>query len=98
MECYGSITARQCREARRRYSRNQSGSFFLREMSRTMSSLRPFGAVSSSRSETKPYLYSCFAICSWITLLETMVRPPVFEKRNVDYNVVIYIFGRACGE
>src|SRR2546422_904336 len=37
-----------------------------------MSSLRPFGALSSSKAEAKPYLYSCFAICSLSTLLETL--------------------------
>src|SRR2546428_69590 len=54
--------------------------------------------LSRTASTATPARRSCFSICSWITLLETMVRPPVFEKRNVDYNVVIYIFGRACGE
>src|SRR5947208_3453045 len=49
---------------------------------RTTSSLRPFGTVSSSRSATKPYLYSCLAICSWSTLFETMGTPPIFGERN----------------
>jgi len=62
------------------------------------SSLRPFGTVSISTSVTKPYLYSCFAICSWMTVLDTMGTPPVFGKRNSHYNDVIYIFGRASGE
>ena len=35
------------------------GSFFLAEISRTMSSFKPGGAASASTSVTKPYLYSC---------------------------------------
>src|SRR5512140_137107 len=35
-----------------------SGSFFLAEMSRTISSFSPGGADSASTSVTKPYLYS----------------------------------------
>ena len=41
------------------------GSPFFAEMSRTMSSDRPRGTVSSSISVTKPYLYFCSVSCSW---------------------------------
>src|SRR5262249_33574629 len=40
-----------------RHSSIHSGSFFLPEMKRTMSSFSPFAARSVSMSVTKPYLY-----------------------------------------
>src|SRR5437879_6547600 len=52
--------------------------------------------LSRTASTATPARRSCSI--SGIPLLETIGGPPVFEKRNVDYNVVIYIFGRTCGE
>jgi hypothetical protein len=49
----------QWRYALSRQSVIHSGSFFLREIRRMMSSLMPGGAESVSTSVTKPYLYSC---------------------------------------
>src|SRR5690242_4257895 len=48
----------QCRKALRRHSSRKGGSFFLEEISRTVSSVNPGGALSDSTSVTKPYLYS----------------------------------------
>src|SRR4029079_4750176 len=48
---------RQRRWAARRHASIHSGSVFLAEMNRTMSSDRPFGALSDSISVTNPYLY-----------------------------------------
>ena len=52
----GSVILRHARNAASRQSRSHSGSPFLAEMKRTVSSLRPGGAVSASISVTKPYL------------------------------------------
>src|SRR5262249_61729278 len=51
-----------------RHSSSHSGSFFFCEISRTISSLSPFGIVSVSTSVTKPYLYSRFASCSIVSV------------------------------
>src|SRR4029079_19708662 len=48
---------RQRRWAARRHASIHSGSSFLAEMKRTMSSDRPLGALSDSMSVTNPYLY-----------------------------------------
>src|SRR6476661_6456520 len=47
----------QRRYASSRQASIHSGSFFLAEMKRTVSSDRPFGAFSDSMSVTNPYLY-----------------------------------------
>ena len=52
----GSVISRHARNAASRHSSSHSGSVFLAEMKRTVSSLRPGGAVSASISVTKPYL------------------------------------------
>src|ERR1022692_1629901 len=44
------------------------GSFFLAEISRTMSSFRPGGAASASTSVMKPYLYSCWTSPSIVSV------------------------------
>ena len=54
--CWLSVT--QCRKAFSRFSSIQSGSFFLAEIRRTTSSLRPLGATSDSMSMVNPHLYS----------------------------------------
>ncbi len=46
----------QWRYAFNRHSSIHSGSCFLAEISRTMSSLRPLGAMSDSMSKSKPHL------------------------------------------
>ncbi len=48
----------QCLYALRRHSSKNSGSLFLLEINRTISSLIPFSAMSDSISVTNPYLYS----------------------------------------
>ena len=52
----GSVIVRQKRNAFRRHSSSQSGSPFLAEMIRTISSFSPGGTASASTSVTKPYL------------------------------------------
>src|SRR5882672_9411378 len=51
-----------------------SGSFFLCEMSRMMSSFRPGGAASASTSVTKPYLYSCLTKPSMVSVAVLIVE------------------------
>src|SRR3546814_818597 len=66
----GSGMVIQCRYAFRRHSSSHSGSAFLAEMKRTISSFRPLGAVSASMSVTKPYLYlSSARTCSTVSRL-----------------------------
>src|SRR5437899_12256776 len=48
----------QCRYALSRHWSMNSGSFFLAEIRRMVSSFRPLGTLSSSISVTKPHLYS----------------------------------------
>src|SRR3989304_2211215 len=55
----GSVMVSQCRNALRRNSRSHSGSPFLCEMSRIVSSDSPLGATSASISVTKPCWYGC---------------------------------------
>src|SRR5438874_13753372 len=62
----GSSMVSQCRYAFRRQSSMNFGSFFLAEIARMMSSLRPRGTVSASISVTKPYLYSRLASSSLV--------------------------------
>src|SRR3990170_682393 len=98
----GSFIVSQWRYARRRHSSIHSGSFFLREMRRTMSSFRPFGAMSSSSSVKNPCLSSWEANASWIAALDTIAcspggegrRPmkPAASPRTVLYNITaLYI-------
>src|SRR5438552_3404488 len=53
-----------CRYAFSRHSSMNSGSFFLAEIIRMMSSFRPLGTCSAPMSVTKPHLYSWFARAS----------------------------------
>src|SRR5690606_3842626 len=59
-------------------SSSHSGSSFLAEMKRIVSSDRPGGVVSCSMSVTKPYLYSRLTSCS----MELVILPPR-ETREV---------------
>ena len=52
----GAVIVCQKRKAFSRHSRSHSGSCFLAEISRMMSSFSPGGILSSSTSVTKPYL------------------------------------------
>src|SRR5690606_36596442 len=55
-------------------------------MKRTMSSLRPLGAVTASMSVTKPYLYFCSAIertCSIVSTLALIVPARSLRNRAV---------------
>src|ERR1039457_326085 len=67
----GSLRVSQWRYALRRQSRSQAGSFFLAEIRRTTSSLRPRGMASASMSVTKPHLYSWLANVSMV-LVESL--------------------------
>src|SRR5437763_15562379 len=60
----GSSIVNQCLYALSRQSSMNFGSFFLADIVRTTSSLRPRGTVSASISVTKPYLYSRLASSS----------------------------------
>src|SRR5262245_18067397 len=68
---WGSDILSHPRSAFSRHSSNHSGSPFLALMSRMMSSLSPFGAVSASMSVTKPYLYSLLTRDSTDELMAT---------------------------
>src|SRR5688572_16565944 len=57
------------RNALSRHSSSHAGSFFLAEISRTTSSLSPFGISSASTSVTNPYLYSRVASSSMVSVL-----------------------------
>src|SRR6266850_1692549 len=57
-----------------------SGSRFLVEIIRTISSLSPRGNVSASTSVTKPYWYS-FSVRSWMVLVEVFM-PFLFLSRS----------------
>ena len=53
---FGSVMVCQTRNAFRRQSSSHSGSPFLAEMMRMMSSFSPGGTASASMSVTNPYL------------------------------------------
>src|SRR6266849_1387459 len=65
----GSSIFSQLRKAFRRNSNSHSGSFFLAEIKRTVSSLKPRGIVSDSMSVTQPYLYSRFVSISAVLIV-----------------------------
>src|SRR5260370_1709698 len=65
----------QWRYAFRRHSKMNSGSFFLVEIRRMMSSFRPFGAASASILVTKPHLYSRSTRASNVLVSVPMVFP-----------------------
>src|SRR5918997_2541336 len=67
----GSTILSQPRNAFKRHSSSQSGSPFLAEMRRMMSSFSPFGAESDSISVTKPYLYSLLTSVSTDELMRS---------------------------
>src|SRR5437868_15122631 len=64
----------QRRYALSRHSSMNSGSFFLAEIVRIMSSLRPGGTVSVSTSVTNPYAYSRLTSASIPELIPTPWR------------------------
>src|SRR5450631_710214 len=71
--CFSSFS--QWRNAFRRHSNMNSGSLFLVEIRRMMSSFRPFGAASDSTSVTKPHLYSPSTRVSMILVSVLMLSP-----------------------
>src|SRR5215212_9648570 len=76
----GSVILSQPRYALSRHSSNHSGSPFLAEIRRMMSSFSPLGAASASISVTKPYLYSLPTSASTDELIRfplTVVRQPL---------------------
>jgi len=56
--------------------RAHAGSRFFSEISRTTSTLRPFGTVSASTSVTKPYWYSRLASSSIVRVAVVIGGPP----------------------
>ena len=82
----GSVIFSQPRYALSRHSSSHSGSSFLAEMSRTMSSVSPCGMLSASMSVTKPYLYSRLTSVSTDELL--MAFPPA-ERNRTWYSQVV---------
>src|SRR4051794_25622762 len=73
----GSLILTQPRKALSRHSSSHSGSPFLAEIKRIMSSFSPLGAASASMSVTKPYLYSLLTSVSTDELIRfplTIVR------------------------
>src|SRR5437879_741861 len=76
----GSSIVSQCRYAFRRQSSINFGSFFLAEIMRTMSSLKPRGTVSVSMSVTKPYLYSRLASSSIVLVAVVIVSIDPLES------------------
>src|SRR6202035_3926168 len=78
----------QRRYASSRHSSIQAGSFFFAEMKRTVSSDRPFGALSDSISVSNPYLYwstSMRRTCSTVSCTAG-IRPSAhgFKDRGLD--------------
>src|ERR1700693_6192205 len=71
--CFSSFS--QWRNAFKRHSNMNSGSLFLVEIRRMMSSFRPFGAASDSTSVTKPHLYSPSTRASNVLVSVPMVFP-----------------------
>ena len=70
----GSFIVSHVRYAFRRQSSSHSGSCFLAEIIRTMSSLSPRGTDSCSTSVKKPYLYSRLASCSIVSVDVLMIH------------------------
>src|SRR5712691_2236265 len=83
----------QRRNASRRQSSIHSGSFFLAEMKRTVSSERPLGAFSDSISVTNPYLYWSTSIrrtCSTVSCTAGIVPSAHGCKdRGLDLSVMV---------
>src|SRR5664280_2619576 len=73
----GTVMVFQCRYAFKRHSVSHSGSCFLEEMRRTMSSFNPGGAESVSTSVKNPYLYSCLTKPSMASVAVLMNLPGV---------------------
>src|SRR3954451_24580724 len=71
----GSAMVSQCRYAFRRHCSIKSGSFFLAEIWRMISSFRPRGTVSVSTWVTKPYLYSRLASSAIVLVAVVIVVP-----------------------
>src|SRR5471032_514462 len=83
----------QRRKASSRHSSIHSGSFFLAEMKRTVSSERPLGAFSDSISVTNPYLYWSTSIrrtCSTVSCTAGILPSPHgFKDRGLDLSVMV---------
>src|SRR5918997_3236578 len=79
----GSAILSQPRKAFRRHSSSQSGSPFLADIKRMMSSFRPLGAESDSISVTNPYLYSLLTSVS----TDELMRSPLEEERSAPQPV-----------
>src|SRR5215208_3581878 len=75
----GSAILAQPRKAFKRHSSSHSGSPFLDEIRRMVSSVRPRGAISDSMSVTKPYLYS---LLTSVSTDELMHSPLLAQRRN----------------
>src|SRR3972149_3884894 len=92
----GSAMVGQWRKAFSRHARSHSGSSFLREIRRTMSSLRPLGAVSDSMSVMKPYLYFSAAIdrtCSAVSTFAA-IQPILRQSKHLEkvYNILLFMY------
>src|SRR4051812_7198878 len=87
----------------KRKSNNHCGSFFFFEMNRMMSSFKPFGAESASRSVTNPHLYSP-PICSskisfpMIKLYTIFLVPLHLCYLLVLYSFLFLVLNYLCGE
>src|ERR1019366_1251377 len=74
-----------------RQSVSHTGSFFLAEMWRMVSSLKPGGVDSDSTSVTKPYLYSCLtrlSIVSVAVLIVKLLFPRAIRAKTVNGHFV----------
>ena len=67
-----------------RQSVSHAGSFFLAEMWRMVSSLKPGGVDSDSTSVTKPYLYSCLTRLSMVSVAVLIVENYFFFAQSAQ--------------
>src|SRR5438270_9273120 len=77
----GSSIVCQWRNAFKRHSSMNGGSFFFSDMMRMMSSFKPFATDSLSISVKKPYLYSRLA-SSWISLVAVDIVYPLSQFKS----------------
>src|SRR5690242_2251266 len=80
-------------KASSRHASIHSGSFFLAEMNRTVSSERPLGAFSDSMSVTNPYLYWSTSIRRTLSTVSCtagiLSSAHGFKDRGLDQSVMV---------
>src|SRR5690606_6938593 len=80
----GISIERKWRKAFNLHSNNHSGSFFLDDIRRIVSSFNPLGAISISISVVKPYLYSsCSSSFSNSSSLVLIFNASLFTRQTI---------------